>query len=309
LSNSVETGAKSALKSLQKIPLFVWQQAILLGLVICLCMSLAQLFWLLMGAGAHEPKSTLPTAINASLAERSTSVSARVDIAALSATDIFGKLSAKPQEAIKPSVSAVEQNAPETKLKLVLKGIIGSSDQNTARAIIADGDKQALYALNDKLPGGNRVFLAKVMQDKVILNNGGRFESLPLYGDVPAGANKSVRTRASSKRSSSSQNRRVNSASVNSLADGNTSLADVVKVSMVRESGKVVGYRVRPGKKRELFDSLGLKSGDIVTAVNGTNLDSSAKAMEVYKSMRETTSATFDIKRGEETFSLNIDTN
>ncbi len=309
MSNSVETGAITALKSLQKIPLKVWQQAVLLVLVICLCMSLAQLFWLLMGAGSHTTHAPLPKAINASLAERSSSVSHRVDIAALSAVDIFGKPSAKPQEQVKPAVSAVEQNAPETKLKLVLKGIIGSSDQSTARAIIADGDKQALYALNDKLPGGNRVSLAKVMHDKVILNNAGRFESLPLYGDAPATARSSIRSRPTPERSSNRQSRSVNSASVQKLADGNTSLADVVKVSMVRESGKVVGYRVRPGKKRELFDSMGLKSGDIVTAVNGTTLDSSAKAMEVYKSMRETTSATFDIKRGEETLSLNIDTN
>jgi len=78
---------------------------------------------------------------------------------------------------------------------------------------------------------------------------------------------------------------------------------------MVRESGKVVGYRVRPGKERDLFNSLGLKPNDIVVAVNGVALNSSSKAMEVYKSMREETSASFDIKRGEETLSLNIDTN
>jgi len=158
--------------------------------------------------------------------------------------------------------------------------------------------------LGEALPGGRNVTLAKVMADKVILENGGRFESLPLYTDAPpAPASKSSST------TSRAQNHTVKSKALNKVSSGVTTLADVVKVSMVREGGKVVGYRVRPGRKRELFDSTGLKPNDIVTAVNGRNLDSSTVAMEVYKSMRAETSATFDVKRGDETLSLSIDTN
>lgn len=312
MRSSVEQIAKRAVTNLQRIPLTLWQMGVMLGLVLCLCFSVAQVFWVLMAFFVDAPPAVSDPqnpAVNMTLAERSPSVAGSVDIAALSQMDIFGKAGVEAKVVATPVVSAVEQNAPETKLKLVLKGIIGSSQAGGARAIIADGAKQALYALGDSLPQGRGVTLAKVMSDKVILENNGRFESLPLYSDEPAASARTLQQRARPTTRRSSNTRSVNRDAVKSLASGKKSLADVIKVSMVRKGGKVVGYRVRPGKERDLFDSLGLKPNDIVVAVNGVALNSSSKAMEVYKSMREETSARFDIKRGEETLSLNIDTN
>lgn len=312
MSSSIEQIAKRAVTNLQRIPLTLWQMGVTLGLVLCLCFSVAQIFWVLMAFLADAPSTASASQdppINITLAERSPSVGGSVDINALSQMDIFGKAGVEAKVVAAPVVSAVEQNAPETKLKLVLKGIIGSSQAGGARAIIADGAKQALYALGDSLPQGRGVTLAKVMSDKVILENNGRFESLPLYSDEPAASTRTAQPRARSRVQRGPNPRGVSRDALRSVASGKKSLADVIKVSMVREAGKVVGYRVRPGKERALFDSLGLKPNDIVVAVNGVALNSSSKAMEVYKSMREETSATFDVKRGEETLSLNIDTN
>ncbi len=312
MSSSVEQIAKRAVTHLQQIPLTLWQMGVMLGLVLCLCFSVAQIFWVLVASLSNAPlvvSDSQNPPVNIALAERSPSVTGNVDIAALSQMDIFGKAGVEAQAVKVPVVSAVEQNAPETKLKLVLKGIVDSSKAGGARAIIADGAKQALYALGDSLPQGRGVTLAKVMSDKVILENNGRFESLPLYSDEPTSSARLPSSRARSSVQSSSTTRSARNDAAKSVVSGKKSLADVIKVSMVRESGKVVGYRVRPGKERDLFNSLGLKPNDIVVAVNGVALNSSSKAMEVYKSMREETSASFDIKRGEETLSLNIDTN
>ena len=311
MSDLVELRANQLFKALSQVPLAIWQKLVALALLVWLCFSLAQLSWVLY-AFAQSPELAAPLTVapNAALAERGSSVQSAVDIERLKALDIFGKADeAVAQVKEEPVVSAVEQNAPDTSLKLLLKGIVASEDPKSTRAIIADGDKQDIYAIGDTLPAGRGVTLARVMDDKVILQNNGRYESLWLYSEENAAANAAknrpqTRTVARNRSSSSAASK-----TAKSLASGEASLADVIKVSMVREAGRVVGYRVRPGRNKELFDSLGLKPNDVVTSVNGVNLDSSSKAMEVYKSMRSETSATFDVKRGDETLSLNIDTN
>ena len=75
---------------------------------------------------------------------------------------------------------------------------------------------------------------------------------------------------------------------------------------MARENGAVVGLRVRPGRNRQVFDNLGLQTNDIVTAVNGTELTTATIAMEVYRSMRNATEASLQVKRGDEQLTVNI---
>ena len=76
---------------------------------------------------------------------------------------------------------------------------------------------------------------------------------------------------------------------------------------MARENGAVVGFRVRPGRNRQLFDNFGLQANDIITNVNGTELTSSEVAMQVYRSMRNATAASVQVKRGDEELSIDID--
>ena len=54
------------------------------------------------------------------------------------------------------------------------------------------------------------------------------------------------------------------------------SLAEVVSVNAVRENGELMGYRIVPGVKREQFERLGFKAGDLVRLdilVNGNRVD------------------------------------
>jgi general secretion pathway protein C len=83
-------------------------------------------------------------------------------------------------------------------------------------------------------------------------------------------------------------------------------LSDVVSMSIHREGGQIVGYRIRPGRNSELFHSLGLMADDVVTAVNGQALDSPGRVMEIYKNMGDANSARLDIRRGGENLSIEI---
>ena len=69
--------------------------------------------------------------------------------------------------------------APQTKLNLVLHGVIASSNQEDAVAFIATrGGEEKSYSPGDKLPGGAE--LREIYEDRVILGHSGRLETLML---------------------------------------------------------------------------------------------------------------------------------
>ena len=90
----------------------------------------------------------------------------------------------------------------------------------------------------------------------------------------------------------------------NRLYTNPQSLADVVKIAAVRQDGQLQGYRVSAGRDAEQFKSLGFEANDIVTAVNGIELDDPGKAVELYKIMRSAEEASFNVRRGEENVTL-----
>lgn len=70
--------------------------------------------------------------------------------------------------------------APETKLNLILSGMIASLKQEDALAIIADGAKgdEKSYGIGGSLPGG--AVLKEIYGDRVIIEHRGRVETLTL---------------------------------------------------------------------------------------------------------------------------------
>ena len=70
--------------------------------------------------------------------------------------------------------------APETKLNLVLRGVIASDKPEDAVAIIATrGGSEKGYSLDARLPGGAE--LKEIYTDRVILQHRGRLETLTLH--------------------------------------------------------------------------------------------------------------------------------
>jgi membrane-associated protease RseP (regulator of RpoE activity) len=78
----------------------------------------------------------------------------------------------------------------------------------------------------------------------------------------------------------------------------------------VFNSGKLSGYRLFPGTGGVPgMTRLGLKSGDLVTAVNGTPLDDPNHANDILQSLSNASSATVTISRNgvEEEVNLNLE--
>ena len=62
-------------------------------------------------------------------------------------------------------------------------------------------------------------------------------------------------------------------------------LSDVIRSQQVMAGGKQRGFRVYPGRNPAAFSRLGLRPGDLITAINGTPLDDPSRGEEVMRTL------------------------
>ena len=74
-------------------------------------------------------------------------------------------------------------------------------------------------------------------------------------------------------------------------------MADVMRPQPVFANGKQTGYRVYPGRNRQAFMRLGLRPGDLVTAINGTPLDDPEHGQEIFRTLGSSSEAHITVTR------------
>ncbi|MGH8370733.1 MAG: type II secretion system protein GspC, partial [Gammaproteobacteria bacterium] len=193
-------------------------------------------------------------------------------------------------------------NAPATTLDLTLSGIAADPHQHLlSRAIIVAGGKQQTYGIGAQLPGG--AVIKDILPDQVLLNLNGHVESLRLpklagdQGQSTAatatpflGMSQPSQTPAGPPAASLGQLRRQ-------VMRHPERLMDVVRAMPVMENGKFAGYRVEPASNPRLFEQMGLKPGDIVTAVNGVSLDNPADSMRILSKLKTSDQVSITLTR------------
>lgn len=303
---------QAATEVLRRIPLAVWQKTIIVLALFWITHSLAKLFWVLYPV----PDLPQPTTIAQPLVDEAVSAEGGIDLQLLQALNLGGTEAPAPEMVDAANAPPPSDQVEETKLSLKLQGILESSDETRGKAIIADGNTQALYQVGETLPQGRNVKLAQVLHDKVIIDNNGNFESLLLYTDADFQGMGSVVS--SSVSNVPIPQRRavgvdkapehVQPGQVNEGGDAATgtisreqlrakSINEVVRFSLHQENGQVLGYRIRPGRDRETFEKLGLQNNDIVTSVNGIAVTDRNQLREMYKTMRTATEAQLEVNR------------
>jgi general secretion pathway protein C len=63
------------------------------------------------------------------------------------------------------------------------------------------------------------------------------------------------------------------------------------------DGAKLTGVRVAPGSDAALIGQIGLKSGDVVTAINGAPVDSLARGQQILESLRSASNARVTVLR------------
>ncbi len=260
------------------------------GLVVALGVSLAQLSWRL----APDRFQSAPVFDPVAKGESSRSSPTLEQVAAL---HLFGSASEAPAKAAPVKI-------PETRLNLVLKGIFAVDDPNDGGAIIADGrGQEGFYRVGARIPGG--AVLSRISADHVVLSRNGNLETLRLPSDSDSGVDV-----AYSRAQPSVTEHAVH---LPELVDYRTSILEnpakaleLISLQPVAEAGQVKGYRISPGKDRALFQRLGLRNGDVVTALNGVVLDQSLPLSEVSRQLASAPQLLLTLERNGEIHNLTI---
>ncbi len=204
-----------------------------------------------------------------------------------------------------PVQASTPVTAPETKLKLILRGVLASNDPDNARAIIADPrGKELQYGLGDTLPGNAE--LSEVHPDRIILKRNGRFETLRLPKTEKGStrvASRSVSARGSTQ---SPQQRLTNARQQLSQSPGK--LSNLIRATPKRGAGgKTVGYVLSPGRDPDLFAQVGLQPGDVAIQINDIKLDNPSNSARALKSMQSGESVTVTVLRNEQEEVLSLE--
>jgi general secretion pathway protein C len=204
------------------------------------------------------------------------------DVAAITQANIFG---------VPQAVAQVQKDgdARPTTMQLVLTGIIAADDPQMGLAILGQTPANAkVFAVGDTVPGQAK--LHAVYSDKVIIDRGGVLETLALPKQVAPGAPPPRATALTTEEPVADRMRKL-------ITEQPSLLTDVMRPQPVFANGKQTGYRVYPGRNRAAFGKLGLKPGDLVTAINGTSLDDPDHGQEIFRTLGSSAEAHVTVTR------------
>jgi general secretion pathway protein C len=196
-------------------------------------------------------------------------------------------------------------NAPQSTANLVLAGTIATQDPKRGVAIISDGGPAKVYSVGDNVGGAS---LHSVYLDHVILDRGGQLETLLLPRLLGPGMNGPPVVR----RRGGADPRTVTAVdNIRRLVQQDPGILDQVMrtvPSYDNAAGKLRGFRAYPGRNRQIFNKLGLKPGDLVTAINGTALDDPQRSQEVFNTIQTSDHVSVTVERGgqKQEITLNI---
>ncbi len=294
---------------LSKLPQRKMTQVVIFLLLTYIAYLFAQITWLAV------PQQSNTSVLKANgIQSTQASMPKQFNVKAIEALNLFGAFS---QENIEKVEELVIEDAPETRLKLTLTGVVASSDKATSAAIIESSGKQETYSIGENIKG-TRAVLEQVFNDRVLLKVSGRLETLMIEGidfskNVKAikPTNKAQRPskKAPAKRFSSpnivdQRNNKALTQSTKSLRrdldDDPGKITDYLKISPKRENGKITGYRLMPGKDPTFFQSAGLKNGDVAVQMNGFNLTEPREAAQALQSLKTEREVSLLLNRNDE---------
>lgn len=253
---------------------FVMQKKLSTALIVGLSMTSAwtvgKTVWMVGGDVSPIPTWSSPSVRATQSAHQS------LDVNGLKQSQLFGAYHKKP-------VAAVEQvirNAPKTRLNLTLVGTSTSSEPHHGVAVIANSGQQSTYGVDDVITG-TRAKLKAVLIDRVIIENNGHDETLMLKG-VKYSALSASRNQPIAPIQDTQMPAAKRSAIIAQIVEQPRKLLQYVGFSPVSQKGRIIGYRVTPGKSPDLFMSLGLKPGDVATQANGYALTDPSSLAKIF---------------------------
>ncbi len=147
---------------------------------------------------------------------------------------------------------------PPTSLSLRLYGIRYSNSGQLDAAILGfDPNNQRIYKTNEVI--ADNIILEFIEPERVVISRGGIRESVTFDSDT------ALSPEITKVLANSSKGIKVED--INSSA-----LSQMISFQPYFSNGTLKGYQIYPRNQSKLFDSSGLKSGDVLVAVNGLDI-------------------------------------
>jgi general secretion pathway protein C len=230
----------------------------------------------LIGAQLASMLTTRPAPIPPATPAAAAATRQVVDLPSILRASLFGSAAANTD----PNA------APTTSLSLVLSGIIADQDPQRGYALVGPSAAAIkVYAVGATLPGGAR--LHSVLPDRVLLDRGGTIEALLLPRRSSSGPAPPPVAAAPQ------GGERVQQF----MRDNPGVIGEILRPQAVLADGRQRGYRVYPGPNQAAFNRLGLRPGDLVTAINGTTLDDPSKGGDIFGTLSSVAEARVTVIR------------
>ncbi len=196
-------------------------------------------------------------------------------------------------------------------LQLLATNVGATQEQSYATLINTDSQVQGAFTVGDRMPGATGA-IKSINYKYVDFENNSRIERVVLQGaNVPAPA-----VAAAPPPPSGDENKDDIQASIDNgikKIDDSTyeiekSLVEKVllnpmavvkgaRVVPAMKNGKPEGFKLYAIRPTSAFAKLGLTNGDTLTSINGFELNSADKALEVYTKLREATRLELEVTR------------
>jgi general secretion pathway protein C len=183
-------------------------------------------------------------------------------------------------------------DAPETRLKLSLKGIVATDDHHTGYAIIQKPDKEEQHFVADDSVFGLAT-LEEIYIDRVILLRNGHYETLRLPIEFLAGDLFMERQRKQ-------EAKRIVSDFRSKFVDGQgMELIKMFGFDTAYRNGSFAGFTVKVMGEdgARMLEVLGVEEGDLITAVNGKRFAESIEAVNSLAQLKDATGVDVEIDR------------
>lgn len=288
-------------------------------LVMALGVSLAKLMWLILTPTPSLNMATERPASSQNLSANSKTATHQNFGKIIANLHLFGETK-KPAVAVKQADQTIPKAPPPVKLDLKLHGIVAYTNKQGFALISSSGQAQKVYGVGDKINDDPDVTISKILPNKVIINNHGAASELLLprkdasknnnqadsfRNQPPLSRPAPIRNNQRFRNSSSTGNAPDLSKFRQQVIANPSKLMDVAKPTPAYDAeDEFIGFRVQPGSNRQIFRQIGLRSNDIITSVNGIELDSPNKSAMVLGELSQASSVTITVKRGQQTLTL-----
>lgn len=201
-------------------------------------------------------------------------------------------------------------------LSLLATNIAPRPEESYATIINAENQKQGAYAVGDQVPGATSSGKIKSIHFKYIdFENNGRTERLVLLGATPPtpssptpevpppalasaeGVDEMQQSIDNGIKKIDDNNYEIDKSLVEKVLLNPMAVAKGARVVPSMKNGKPDGFKLYAIRPSSAFAKLGLANGDTLQSINGFELTSADKALEVYTKLREATSLEVEVTR------------